>query len=144
MPALPEEADDTKQLKWTFENSPRPRECHEQVLSLLQGAPNQSKGHCVRSGAQKGKGSSKMSKLSFRRTTRQVYKTASNLFKYLLLQQNSSRNGNYSSESNFDNLNKLFSKNLNHSRELLFFVMSLCNQRPFHIQFNNLHTAKRS
>ena len=71
MPALPEEADDTKQFKWTFENSPRPRECHQQVLSLLQGAPHQSKGHCVRSGAQKGKGSSKMSKLSFHRTKRQ-------------------------------------------------------------------------
>jgi hypothetical protein len=86
MPALPEEADDAKQLKWTFENSARARECHEQVLYLLQGAPDQSKGHCVRSGAQKGKGPSKMPKLSLRGTTRQVYKTASNLFKYLLSQ----------------------------------------------------------
>ena len=141
MPALPEEADDAKQLKWTFENSARPRECHEQVLYLLQGAPDQSKGHCVRSGAQKGKGPSKMPKLSFRGTTRQVYKTASNLFKYLLSQQNLSRNGSY---SKLDNLNKLFSKNLKHSRELLSFVINLCNQRPFHIQFNDLHSAKSS
>ena len=44
---------------------------------------------------------------------------------------------------NLDNL-KLFSKNLKHSRELLSFVMNLCNQRPFHIQFNDLHSAKSS
>ena len=55
MSTLSTKTDDTEQPLRPFENRPRSRKSHEQMLSLPHGTSHQSKGHRVRSGAQKGK-----------------------------------------------------------------------------------------